>query len=455
MALGPRGASCIAVATVSVALAGFMTARAIPPGRAANPGLSISRGLAGPTWGLVRCAVRERSVVHSILGISWFWLMGSIVLSVLPTLVSRDLGGNESLVTFFLALFSVGVGSGSILCKRLSARQLELGLVPIGSFGITAFLMDASFAVRRIPYHRGTAIVQLAATGAGARLCVDLALFAVASGVFIVPLYTLMQERSDEAVRARVIAANNVVNAAFMVLGAALLAGLFALGARVPLILGLLAGANLAVALYIYTVIPEFLYRFICFCLAHVLYRLRVVGSDNIPRQGPAVLVCNHVTFVDWLVLAVCTQRPVRFVMHHSFMRRIPFACRFFRDAKVIPIAGAKEDLKVLEAAFDRISEELRAGEIVCLFPEGQLTRDGQLGPFKRGIERIVATDPVPVIPMRLDGLWKSMFSRHAPRRPFGRLWHRVRLWIGEPLASDRVSAAVLEERVKALGSGA
>jgi 1-acyl-sn-glycerol-3-phosphate acyltransferase len=453
MAHGLEGGRLVAAAAMVVAVIGYRASRAIPVGTAAAPELTISRGLFGPTWNLVRCAARERSVVYSILGISWFWLMGAIVLSVLPTLVKQDIGGTEAVVTYFLALFSVGVGAGSMLCKRLSRRQLELGLVPIGSFGITVFLLDASLALRKIGHHAGTTILQILSTGPGVRMSVDLALFAVASGVFIVPLYTLMQERSSEAVRARVIAANNVVNAAFMVGGAVLLAALFAAGASISLVLALLAGLNLAVAVYIYTVIPEFFFRFICFCLAHFLYRLRIVGNENIPREGPAVLVCNHVTFVDWLVLAVTTQRPMRFVMHHSFTR-LPFTGRFFRDAKVIPIAGAKENPEILEAAFARISKELKDGEIVCIFPEGQLTRDGQMAPFKRGIERIIAADPVVVIPMRLDGLWKSLFSHHSPRRLFGRMWQRVELWIGEPLAPEQVTAALLEERVAVLGRG-
>ena len=452
MAREAHGASGLAAAALAVAVAGFLASRAIAAGRATAPDLVVRWGLFRPTYDLVRCAARERSVVYSILGISWFWLMGGVVLSVLPTLVSKNLGGTEAVVTYFLALFSVGVGAGSMLCKRLSARQLELGLVPIGSFGITVFLLDASFALRAAGHHEGATILQLLGRVQGVRLSADLALFAVSSGIYIVPLYTLMQERSSERERARVIAGNNVVNAAFMVVGALLLAGLYAAGAGIGLVLAIVAGLNLAVAVYIYTVIPEFLFRFVCFCLAHVLYRLRVVGVENIPKEGAAVLVCNHVTFVDWLVLSVATQRPLRFVMHYSFTR-IPLTGRVFRDAKVIPIAGMKEHPAILEAAFERISKELKAGEIVCIFPEGQLTRDGKIGTFKRGIERIVASDPVVVVPMRLEGLWESLFSRSAQRRPLGRLWQRVRLHIGEPVAPERVTASLLEDRVAALGS--
>jgi 1-acyl-sn-glycerol-3-phosphate acyltransferase len=197
-------------------------------------------------------------------------------------------------------------------------------------------------------------------------------------------------------------------------------------------------------------VIPEFAFRFVCWMLAHVLYRLKITGKDRIPAAGAAVLVCNHVTFIDWLVISAASQRPLRFVMHHAFLE-LPLTGRFFRDVKVIPIAGQKENKAIYDAAFTRIAAELRAGEIVCIFPEGKLTSDGEIAPFRAGIERILSETPVPVLPMHLSGLWRSFFSRHAPRRPFKRVWSRVRLDIGEPLP-PAASAAELEARVRELG---
>jgi 1-acyl-sn-glycerol-3-phosphate acyltransferase len=274
----------------------------------------------------------------------------------------------------------------------------------------------------------------------------------VSSGLFIVPLYTLLQERSDPSLRSRVIAANNVVNAVFMVIGALLLVGLFALGATIPQILGILALLNLCVAVYIYTVIPEFAFRFVCWMLAHVLYRLKISGKERIPATGAAVLVCNHVTFIDWLVISAASQRPMRFVMHHGFLD-LPFTGRFFRDVKVIPIAGAKENKAIYDAAFTRIAQELAQGELLCIFPEGKLSADGEIAPFRAGIERILAETPVPVIPMHLGGLWQSFFSRYRPKKLFRRVWSRVRLDIGDTLPAT-VTAAELETHVRSLAAG-
>jgi 1-acyl-sn-glycerol-3-phosphate acyltransferase len=393
-------------------------------------------------------------VLHSIIGISWFWLVGAAVLSLLPGLVKTQIGGAESVVTYLLALFSLGVGAGSFLYSRLSRRMLELGVVPLGAIGMGVFLLDAAATLGPAGAAPGSiALGEWLGTFEGVRLSISLALFAVSSGAFVVPLYTLLQERSAPELRSRVIAANNVANAAFMVLGALSLVTLFALGATIAQILTVLALANFAVAIYTYTVTPEVAFRFVCFLLARVLYRLRVSGVAHVPRTGPAVLVCNHVTFVDWLILSACCQRPLRFVMHHDFMK-LPFTRRFFRDMKVIPIAGVKENPAILEAAFARIAEELRNGEVVCLFPEGRLTSTGDMGAFRPGIERVLRENPVPVLPMYLSGLWGSVFSRHRPRRPLRRIWSRVRLEIGAPLPPEGASAALLEARVRALAAG-
>jgi len=213
-----------------------------------------------------------------------------------------------------------------------------------------------------------------------------------------------------------------------------------------------LAVLNLLAAAYTYSVVPEFLFRLICWGLAHVVYRLSIRGREAIPKTGAAVLICNHITFIDWLILSAATQRPIRFVMHHEFMK-LPLTGRIFRDAKVIPIAGAKENAEVLEAAFGHIAQALAEGELVCIFPEGKLTRDGAMNPFRRGIERIIETTPVPVLPLSLSGLWGSLFSRQErSKKPIlGKLWSRITLRVGTVLPAEEISAERLEHEVKAL----
>lgn len=240
-----------------------------------------------------------------------------------------------------------------------------------------------------------------------------------------------------------------------MVAASVLLAALFAQNVSVPHIFLIVAALNAAVALYIYSLLPEFLLRFVAFILARLMYRVELRGHDNVPNTGGVVLVCNHVSFVDFLIIAGMIRRPTRFVMDYR-IAATPGVSLLFRHAKTIPIAPEREDKALMERAFARIAEELRAGEVVCIFPEGKLTRDGSLERFRAGIERILRESPVPVVPMALEGLWGSMFSRmpSAQKKQQKRgLRYRLRLTIGEPMPPEALTAGALEERVRTLMS--
>jgi hypothetical protein len=272
-----------------------------------------------------------------------------------------------------------------------------------------------------------------------------------------VPLYALIQSRAERSRVARIVAANNILNAVFMVAASLVATGLLAAGLTIPELFMVTALMNAAVALYIYRLVPEFLLRFLAWVLTHTLYRLRAVGTDRIPAEGAAVLACNHVSFVDAVVIMGESPRPIRFVMDHRIFR-IPFANWFFRNAKAIAIAPAKEDPRMLARANERIDAALADGDLVCIFPEGRITYDGELSPFRRGVAQIVERMPVPVIPMALRGLWGSFFSRYggaAFSRPVEArlrrgLRSRVELVVGEPLPPEQVTPELLMTRVAA-----
>jgi 1-acyl-sn-glycerol-3-phosphate acyltransferase len=448
----------LGLAVVAVAAAGLLASLWIRRTTPASPDLRVDVSPIRPTVAILRTSARSRTVFLTILGLSWFWFLGAAFLSLLPNFSKDALGTTEAVVTTFLALFCVGIGIGSLLCERLSWRRLELGLVPLGSIGISLFAADlalASGSFRSLAGGPGVMTVAgfVAAPGSW-RIMFDLMMVAVFSGFYTVPLFTLLQQRPEPAERSRVIAGNNIVNSLFIVASSLLLMGLLAVEVSIPTIFLVLAALNAIVAVYIYTVIPEFLLRFVAWCLAHVMYRLRIEGDENIPDEGGAVLIANHVSFVDWLLLASVSARPVRFVMDHTLVasRLIRFLAR---DAKVIPVAAAEDDSRVRDDAFRRIAEELEDGQLVCFFPEGAITRDGNLQPFRRGIERIVERTPVPVVPIALRGLWGSFFSRRYGRamsRPFRRFWSRVEVVVGEPVPAAEVTARGLAERVAALG---
>lgn len=457
IAIPHHGVWMVSAAVIIFAAIGCISSVKIRKLKAVTPSLKFRFNPIPQTLLILKLMKKRRSVFLSVLGISWFWFLGAVILSMLPIYCKNSLNSNESVVTFFLALFSIGVGTGSVLCERLSFRKLELGLVPIGSIGLSLFSFDL-FLIGQpylIEIHPASqiSVLELISTWTGFRISLDLFLFSVFSGLFIVPLYTLIQQRSIENERSRVIAANNILNALFMVVSAIFLMMLFYLKLTIPQIFLVLSIINALVAVYIYTIIPEFLFRLMCWFVAHILYRIQVIGRENIPSKGPAVLICNHVSFVDWLIIASACPRPIRFVMHYSFLE-IPLTGRIFKDARVIPIAGSKESPEILNSALENISEELGKDELVCIFPEGTITGDGNLGTFKPGIERIIQKTPVPVIPLALTGLWGSFFSRKygkAMSKPFRRCWSRITLNIGSSVSPAAVSAEKLCVFVKQL----
>jgi len=326
--------------------------------------------------------------------------------------------------------------------------------VPFGSIGLTVFGLDLYFARPEATTLSGLSALGFLAAPGSWRIVMDFVLVGVFAGFYIVPLFALVQSRADKSELSRVIAGNNVINALFIVLAAVFGMGLGAAGLSIPQIFLIAALLNAAVAIYIYTLVPEFLMRFLSWILVNTLYRIKVEGADNVPDEGPALLVCNHVSYMDPLIVGACVHRPPRFVMYYKIFN-IPVLSFIFRTAKAIPIAGRKEDAALLARAFEEVDRALAAGELVCIFPEGGLTRDGEIARFRPGVEEILERQPVPVIPIALRGLWGSVFSRHDSALGRSRLPRRFRarieVKIGAAVAPLEANAEVLEQRVRKL----
>ncbi|NMG30748.1 MFS transporter [Aromatoleum evansii] len=451
----PGGAVWVSAVVLAVAVLGYVASRGVPAAPIAAPGLKVNWNPLTETWRNIAFTRGNRTVFLSILGISWFWFYGALFLSQFPGYAKDVLGGDEHAVTLLLALFSVGIGVGSLLCERLSGKHVEIGLVPFGSIGLSLFAFDLWWASPAAA-HAGEALplATVLASPATWRALFDLVMIGVFGGFFIVPLYALVQARSEPGHRSRIIAGNNILNAAFMVVAAGLGAGLLAAGCTIPQLILITAILNAAVALYIYTLVPEFLVRFIVWLLVHTVYRLRVKGVEHIPEEGAALLVANHVSFVDALVIMAASRRPIRFVMdHHIF--RWPILSFVFRSSRAIPIAPAKEDAAMMERAFDEVARALEAGELVGIFPEGRITDDGELKPFRPGLTRILERTPVAVVPLALRGLWGSSFSRKdgpALSRPFRRgFFSRIELVGGAPFAPEAATPESLQTAVAGL----
>ncbi|NKC12378.1 MAG: glycerol acyltransferase [Gammaproteobacteria bacterium] len=451
------GIYLVSAALIAVAVVGWLGARAIPKAPAMAAGLTFSWNFLTETWRILRFTRSNETVFNSILGISWFWFYGATLLAQLPIYVSQNLHASAPVFTLLLTVFSLGIGTGSLLCERLSGRLVEIGLVPFGAIGLTVFCFDFYLATPELsPDGSAVGIAAFLAQPYSARLLFDLSMLSLFGGFFIVPLYALVQLRSPVEKRSRIIAGNNILNALFMVLSALMAIGLLAAGLSVPQLFLVLALMNAAVSIYIFTLVPEFLMRFIVWLLIHTIYRLRIRDIENIPDTGPCVLVCNHVSFVDALVIAAACRRPTRFVMEHNIFA-LPVINFVFRVGGAIPIAPRRVDPQMIERAFDRVAQYLKAGEIVCIFPEGKITSDGEMNVFRSGIERIVERTPVPVVPLALRGLFGSFFSREGgaamsrPLRLITRFRSSIELVAAAAVPASEVSADGLQSMVAAL----
>ncbi|WP_104029318.1 MFS transporter [Vibrio jasicida] len=445
-------ASCI---VITLSLLGFLSSANIP----SLPSKKSDKVKFEPVTGLkktLKLAQKQRGIWMSILAISWFWFMGATYLTQFPNFAREHLFADSTVVSLLLALFSVGIATGSWLCEKLSFNQVELGILPFGILGLTIFSADLLWAVPAIESFPSQYydVQSFVTQSSHIRVMTDLFLVGVSGGVFIVPLYAFIQSRSEDGECAQSIAANNIMNALFMVASAAVsILVLSVLEFSIVELFAILAVSNFIVAIYVYRQVPEFTQRFVSYLLSHCLYRVSVTGRQHIPEQGAALIVVNHVSYVDALILMGTSTRPVRFVMDKS-ISELPVLKYVFRHAGVIPICSPRKCAETYKRAFEQIEQALNNDEVVCIFPEGRLTSNGELGEFRPGVEKILKRTPVPVIPMALKGLWGSFFSHkngHALTKRPTRFWSRIEVNIGELLQPTTLDRHLLQKEVQDL----
>jgi 1-acyl-sn-glycerol-3-phosphate acyltransferase len=453
------GPQHVAIACVLLALVGRGVAQFIPRLPATDPTLRINWNPFTETWRNLKLAHGNLVVFRSLLGISWMWFFGAVFLSQFPSFAKEVLHGDEHVASLLLVVFSIGIGIGSLLCEVLSRRHVEIGLVPMGAIGMSVFAIDLYFASRGLPPADALSVSAFLAQPAHWRVIADLLLLSLFAGLYSVPMYALIQLRSQPTHRARIIAANNILNALFMIASSLIAGAMLGAGASIPQIFLAVGIANALVAGYIFLLVPEYLLRFVAWLLSHVVYRFKVRGDEHIPTHGAAILACNHVSFVDAVLLMAASPRPIVFLMDHRIFK-VPVLGWLFRLAKAIPIAPRAEDPAAYEAAFAKARAVLADDGLLGIFPEGGITKDGTLQEFKGGIMKILegapSGVPLPVIPMALTNLWGSYFSRiekdGAMVRPFRRgMFNRVGLNVGPAMAAEQVSPEALRARVQVL----
>ena len=428
----------VAAVMFLIALAGTAASLAI----ARVPASGAARTFSLNPWSEIRRGVKrlraDPILWPAVVGISYFWFLGVLLQLDLILLGKEVLGLDDLHVGLLLAFLALGIGAGSLAAGRLSGDKVELGLVPLGSLGMGVFSLLLYFAA-----------------GSFAGAAAALFLIAFSGGLFAVPLNALVQQRSGLQEKGLLLAANNFINMAAMLLAAGafwLLRGVLKLEAdTIVLSAGLF---TLAATVYILAVLPDFLIRFTLWLVTHTIYRIRIAGQEHVPFRGPALLVSNHLSYVDALLVGASVQRFIRFLVYRPYYES-PWLHWLFRLMKAIPVsAGSRRDIV---ASLARARAELSEGHVVCIFPEGAISRTGNLLPFKRGLEKIVEGMDVPVIPVHLDRLWGSIFSfkdgRFFWKRP-ERLPYPVAISFGPPLPAP-ATAREARQAVSELASAA
>nr|WP_321279699.1 MFS transporter [uncultured Vibrio sp.] len=440
-----------AFCVVLFALLGYLSSCFIPVSASSAPNLSFRWQPYKQTKHTLSICKSDRVVFQSILAISWFWFLGAAYLTQFPNFTKVYLNGTESAVSFLLALFSIGIALGSLLCNWISNHRIEVGIVPIGALGITIFgyLMATSIPGDLPQFQTFSEFIAFQDYWL---LFFYLLMIGASGGLFIVPLYALMQHRAKETERAQVIAGLNIFNSFFMVGSAVLgIVCLSVLEMTIPQLFALLAALNFLVTVYLFMQVPIFVVRFIVWMLTHTIYRVKHKNLHHLPESGGALIVCNHVSYMDALLLSAVCPRLIRFVMEEDYANLPPIR-GFLRRTGVIPIsANSRQSIR---RAFSEVENALAEGHIVCIFPEGKLTSDGEMHEFMRGIDIILHRSPVPVIPVALKGLWGSYFSRCKGRACKGlptRFWSKLEIEAGSPVQPSDATAQFMFEKVREL----
>ena len=452
--LAEQGILLVSVAVIAMALLGWATSFSIPRAPAPSPELRINPNFLAEAWNIVGMARQNRDVFRSILGIAWFWLIGATFLAQFPNFAKSVLAGGENIVTLFLTLFSLGIAAGSLMCNRLLKGRVSAQYVPLGAIGMTIFIVDlylASGHAGPVPgtgWNSGAFFADIAAflsIGVNWRITVDLFAIAVCGGIFIVPLYAIVQERSDQAQRSRIVAANNILNAAFMVVGA--VAATIMLGAKfsVPQVFLVLAILNGAAALYICKLLPEQLARSLFQIPLKLFYRVEVKGLENYDKLGDAaVIIVNHVSLLDGMLLGAFLPKKPLFAVDTGRARQW-----WIRPFLALVDAFPMDPTNPM--AIKTLTKMVGDGRHCVIFPEGRVTVTGSLMKIYEGPGMIADKSGAPLLPVRIEGAQYSSFGRARAlfRR---RMLPKITITILPPRTLDVPRKATGKERREAVG---
>ena len=412
----------VAACLVLLSVAGWISSRMIPSATPSNPDLVIRWNWLSEYGNLYRISSQKASVLLSIVGISWFWFLGAMVMAQLPNYVKLFVHGDESIYILFLSLFTLSIAAGSVLTNLLSDDRIELGMVPFGAIGLTIFPLDIGLLDYAQVSRETLTMAGLLANQADPliyRIMFDVCGMGVAGSFFIVPLYALLQHRTAPETRSQVIAANNIAGAIFMVVSAIVVSALYAVGLDTAELFLVLAGLNTATGTALFIAHSEFLLRLFSWLCGLIRYRIRYLGCSNVPREGACLLYSNRMSWLDWPIITTACDRPVRFVLETTKVSG-PLVWILVHWFDAIPVRNGEldgdleSDEELVDEALREIDRALSNGQLVGLFGAidafnaSNAERPDTHGPLAARLEPILAHRSVAGIAIALRGIGRN-----------------------------------------------
>jgi acyl-[acyl-carrier-protein]-phospholipid O-acyltransferase/long-chain-fatty-acid--[acyl-carrier-protein] ligase len=406
--LAPGGSKLVSIGAIVIALLGYITSRFIPAAKPSEPDLRINPNIAQETWRIVAHTSKQRDVFLSILGSSWFWLVGATFLAQFPTYAKDVIHGDQTVVTLLLTMFSVGIGVGSVLCNKLLRGLVQATYVPLAAILISVFTIDLYFASQHLPQADATHLVtawQFAESPTHWRILFDLFMVSVSAGIYIVPLYAIMQDRSDPTTRARTIASNNILNSLFMVASAIMTLVMLKYNFTIPEVFLTTAILNGLVAVYICKLLPDAALRSIARLILGILYRVEIKGIEHFKQAGERVLViANHTSFLDAALIAAYLPEKITFAINTHIAKQ-------WWMKPMLALVDAYPLDPTNPLATKALIEAIRKNRKCMIFPEGRITVTGSLMKIYEGPGMIADKAGAQILPIRIDGAQYSPFS--------------------------------------------
>ncbi len=433
--LAGHGLAVVWAAMIAVAVAGWLAARRIPPAPAASPDLKVHRNIFASTMNILRIVLGRPRLFGAVMAISWFWMLGAVLLALVPVFTRTWLGGDETVTNYFIALFTVGIAVGSLGASRILKGAISLKLAPLAALLMTVALVDLWYATHQLhPLTEQEPLRSLGnflSTSQGVRISLHFVLVAAFGGLFVVPFYAWLQHEADEVERSRVIAANNVMNALLMAAGQILLSAALSAGVPVPQVFLLVAVANGLVALYVMWRMPRQLLRGLGRLLFRLFYRVEVRGLEKFEEAGPrAVIVPNHTSYLDGPLLASWLPEDTQFAVNTFTARGLLVRLA----SKVFDLLPVDPTNPMATRTLIRAVQENRR---VVIFPEGRISVTGGLMKIYEGPGIIAHKADAPIVPVRIEGAQRARFFSRQPDKQRLRLFPRIVITVLDPVRMD------------------